>query len=286
MSVMLLGLYGLLIFALIRLASSNPSDPRGWLGSLFVIFLVATFVIGAPSMALKAVGARPVKPGSHADVAAALARLAALADVPSPQLAISQSRVPNAFAVGVTPRRSTVAVTRGLLDTLTPRELEAVLAHELTHIANRDAFVVTSASVLPIAGAYLGRWRFEGYDFRKRERDWREYLAWPFLVGFGGLLYVVGGVLTLAISRYREFVADRGSALLTGAPEQLMSALQKLSDETTRIPRGDLRAMAGLTALCVVPPRPGGSILERDHPPLEKRLAALAKIARELGRGA
>jgi heat shock protein HtpX len=201
-----------------------------------------------------------------------LERLAGLADVPVPRLAVVDTKTPNAFTVGITPGRTVVAVTEGLGQALNDRELEAVLAHELTHIANRDASVMTIVAFpRTIAHALLGDDRF-GLAVL--------FLVWP----LGLPLWVLGTLLTLTISRYREYAADRGSALLTGTPEHLMSALQKLSDR--HIPSGDLRLQGAAEAFCIVPVRTPRFELFMDHPPLEKRLAALEELARKIGKPA
>jgi heat shock protein HtpX len=189
-------------------------------------------------------------------------RLAAQADVPAPDVVVAHSWTPNALAVH-TRGRPIVVVTTELLRRLNPPELEAVLAHEVTHFANRDGAVMTFVGGPALAGAAL--WREDRGKFVVMT------LYWPF--------WLVGLLLMRAMSRYREYAADRGSALLTGAPGQLMSALQKIAG---REPRGDLRGGAAVSALCIVGTRRGG--LLADHPPLEDRLARLAEMARELGK--
>lgn len=239
---------------------------------LLVVGLGAQYGAGQGAL-LKAADARLVRP-SESDLTAVVERVAALADLPPPQLAISSSAVPNAFAFGWASHRSVVVLTRGLCDALTPVELEAVVAHEISHIANRDALVMTAATMPRTLGAEL-------FD----TEGWGIYF-WFFLWPFGFVLWGWATMLTLALSRYRELAADRGSALLTGAPEQLMSALQKLADGISRIPQGDLRIAPGLEALFIVPTRARRFAFLADHPPLEKRLGALAQLAREMGRPA
>ena len=158
-------------------------------------------------------------------------------------------------------------MTSGLLDRLDEGELEAVLAHELMHIANYDSYVLTPASFLASLGALL----------------YRNLITW---VPLWFIPYVIGSGVMFTLSRYREYVADRGAAVLTGAPEQLMSALQKIAAETSLIPSDDLRTYAGLNAFFIVPSHPYRTRweLRMDHPPLTKRLARLAKIAREMGK--
>ena len=167
-------------------------------------------------------------------------------------------------------------MTRGLEASLTDDELDAVLAHELAHIANRDAVVMTAASVPRTIGTLLVGG--EGPDLF--------VLVWLLLWPFGLPLIACGTLITLTISRYREYAADRGSALITGAPENLMSALQKIAGTITQIPERDLREVAGMNAFFIVPTNWRNQVGElfMDHPPLEKRLAALSEIARQMGR--
>jgi heat shock protein HtpX len=248
----------------------------GWLASGLVAFAIA---LGAAiahlhvseSLVLRSARARRRTVIEHR-LQRPLERLAALADVPVPQLAVVDTKTPNAFTVGITPGRTVVAVTEGLSRALDDRELEAVLAHEVSHIANRDASVLTLVS-LPrtVAHALIGDDSF-GYVVL--------FVVWP----LGLPLWALGTVLTLTLSRYREYAADRGAVLLTGAPEHLMSALQKLSDQ--HIPSGDLRLQGAAEAFCIVPVRTPRFELFMDHPPLEKRLAALEKVARSLGKPA
>jgi heat shock protein HtpX len=282
--IVLVALYAGILAGAVAITLSDLEDPRGWFVAPFVAFLLFAFLTSGDSFVLRAVRARVVDRDEAPQLHELLERLAAQADLPAPKLALVDREAPNSFAVGVRRSRFTIGVTRGLLDRLEPAELEAVLAHELSHLENRDAVIVTAASLFPTAGAFLGRWRFGGRDYRERKRDFREYLFWPFEMLLAVTLYAFGSLLTFAISRYREYIADRGSAMLTGAPEQLMSALQKLSSETTRIPERDLRALSGLNALFIVPVRRRVLELTMDHPPLEKRLARLGAIAREMGK--
>jgi heat shock protein HtpX len=249
-----------------------------------VILGVYAHYQGADRLALRAIHAREVGPGDEPDLYAAVEKLSALADIPTPRVAVSALDVPNAFAAGTSPRRATLVVTDGLRTRLETEELEAVLGHELSHVVHRDAFVVTAASLFPTIGAYLGRWRFGTADFRERKRDAREWILWPFIMALAVVLFVFGKLLTFAISRYREYAADRGAVLLTGAPEQLMSALQKVSGEMALIPKRDLRTLAGLNALFIIPAAASRWEVAMDHPPLRKRLARLEEMVRELGK--
>jgi heat shock protein HtpX len=195
--------------------------------------------------------------------------------------------VPNAFATGRSPKHAAVCVTTGLWDRLEPKEVEGVLAHELSHIANRDVLIMTLASffamlaaILTRFGLYAGMWGGDRRDNNNGPPVWLIVFAVSILV------YAISFVLIRTISRYREYAADRGSALITGAPEYLMSALQKISSQITMIPNQDLRQVEGLSAFFIIPAkaRTAAAELFMDHPPLEKRLAALAEIAREMGR--
>jgi heat shock protein HtpX len=217
-------------------------------------------------------------------------RLCALADLPKPRVAVVDTDVPNAFATGRNPKHAVVAVTTGLWRRLEPKEVEAVLAHELSHVANRDVLIMTVASFFALIAATLTRFglyagMFGGYSNRDSNNN-NAIPVWLIVVLVSIVTYALSFILIRTISRYREYVADRGSALLTGAPENLMSALQRISSDMMRIPQRDLREVAGMNAFFIIP----ASVKERtaelfmDHPPLEKRLAALARIAREMGR--
>jgi len=248
----------------------------GWLAYGLVIVAIAlgaalAHLHGSESLVLRSARARRRAVIEHR-LQRHLERLATLADLPVPRLAVVDTKTPNAFTVGITPARTVVAVTEGLSRALNDRELEAVLAHELTHIANRDASVLTVVSFPRTLGQTL-----IGDDSLAVVVL---FLVWP----LGLPLWAVGTLLTLTVSRYREYAADRGAALLTGAPEHLMSALQKLSDQ--HIPSGDLRLQGAAEAFCIVPVRTPRFELLMDHPPLEKRLAALEELARTLGKPA
>jgi heat shock protein HtpX len=216
-------------------------------------------------------------------------RLCALADLPKPRVAIMDTPVPNAFATGRSPKHAAVCVTTGLWKRLEPKEVEGVLAHELSHIANRDVLIMTVASffamlaaMLTRFGLYAGMWGGGG----RRGNNNNGVPVWLIVLAVSIVTYAISYVLIRMISRYREYCADRGSALITGAPEYLMSALQKISSQMTLIPNQDLRQVEGMNAFFIVPAKVKGAAAElfMDHPPLEKRIEALAKIAREMGR--
>jgi heat shock protein HtpX len=199
--------------------------------------------------------------------------------------------VPNAFATGRNPKHAAVAVTRGLWERLEPRELEGVLAHELSHIANRDVLIMTVASFFAMLAALLTRFglyagMFGGGYGGNRDSNNNQVPVWLIVFLVSIVTYALSYILIRTISRYREYAADRGASLITGAPEQLMSALQKIASEMLRIPQRDLREVAGMNAFFIVPTnwRQQAGELFASHPPLEKRLAALERIAREMGR--
>ncbi len=210
-----------------------------------------------------------------------------MADLPKPRVAIVDTDVPNAFATGRNPKHAVVAVTTGLWRRLEPKEIEGVLAHELSHVANRDVLIMTVASFFAMLAALLTRFGLYGGIFGGGRRDNNNGPPiWLIILLVSLVTYVISWVLIRTISRYREYAADRGSALITGAPEYLMSALQKISSQISLIPERDLREVAGMNAFFIIPARvkQTGAELFMDHPPLEKRLAALAEIARQMGR--
>ena len=283
----------------------------GLLGLLYVIFAVVLFqvlnvglvamlviVIGlaavqywtSDKLALAAAGAKIVSPEEAPELHAMVDRLCAMADLPKPRVALIDTDVPNAFATGRSPKHAAVAVTRGLWQRLEPREVESVLAHELSHVANRDVLIMTVASFFAMLAALLTRIGmyagfFGGFGSRDSNNN-NAVPVWLIVMVVSIVVYVLSWILIQAISRYREFAADRGSALITGAPENLMSALQKIASGITQIPQQDLREVAGMNAFFIVPTnwRQQMGELFMDHPPLEKRLAALAAIARDMGR--
>jgi heat shock protein HtpX len=213
-------------------------------------------------------------------------RLCAMADLPKPRIAVVPTDVPNAFATGRNPKNSVVAVTEGLWYRLDKSEVEGVLAHELSHIGNRDVAIMTVSSFFAMVAAMLmrmGLWGGMLGGGRDRSGGTPVWLI-MFLVSM--LTYVISYVLILMISRYREYAADRGAALITGAPENLMSALQKIAGQIQQIPQRDLREVQGMNAFFIIPTNWKGAAGElfMTHPPLEKRLARLGEIAREMGR--
>ncbi len=279
------------------------------LGLLYVVFAVVLFqvlrvglvpmiviVVGiaffqyftSDKLALAASGAKVVERDEAPELHELVERLCAMADLPKPRVAIIDTDVPNAFATGRSPKHAAVAVTRGLWQRLEPREVEGVLAHELSHIANRDVLIMTVASFFAMLAGLLTRFGLYGGMFGGggRSRDNNTVPVWLIVLLVSVVTYVLSQILILAISRYREFAADRGSALITGAPEHLMSALQKIASDIFRIPERDLRQVESMNAFFIIPTsvKSGARTLFMTHPPLEKRLEALSEIAREMGR--
>ena len=214
-------------------------------------------------------------------------RLCAMADLPKPRIAVVPTDVPNAFATGRNPKNSVVAVTEGLWYRLSKPEVEGVLAHELSHIGNRDVAIMTVSSFFAMVAALLMRIGLFGGMFGGGGRDRGGGTpVWLIMFLVAMLTYVLSYVLILMISRYREYAADRGAAIITGAPENLMSALQRIAGQIQQIPQKDLREVQGMNAFFIVPTTVKSSFTElfMTHPPLEKRLARLAAISREMGR--
>jgi heat shock protein HtpX len=284
----------------------------GLLGVLYVVFAVVLFqvlnvglvpmlviVIGlaffqyytSDKLALAASGAQIVSREQAPELHDMVERLCAMADLPKPRVAVIDTAVPNAFATGRNPQHAAIAVTTGLWERLDRREVEAVLAHELSHVANRDVAVMTVASFFAMLAAMLTRFglyagMFGGGYGRRDNNNQGGIPIWAIVMLVSLVTYVLSFILIRTISRYREYAADRGSALITGAPEYLMSALQKIASQMTLIPQRDLREVEGMNAFFIVPTNVKSAAAElfATHPPLEKRLARLADIAREMGR--
>jgi heat shock protein HtpX len=238
------------------------------------------------TVAMKAMRAREVSPQEAPELHGMIDRLCALADMPKPRVGIADMRTPNAFATGRSPERAVVCVTTGILQTLNAEELEAVLAHELSHVAHRDVLVMTVASSAGIAAGMLMRGaQYSGLG-RSRNHNGGGALVVLGMVAVSMVVYAVSFLLLRLLSRYRELSADRAGAYLTYKPAALASALQKISGESAAIPHNDLRAGHAVSALCIVPAFRGASIkaLTATHPPLQQRLEQLARIQTELSR--
>jgi heat shock protein HtpX len=273
------------------------------LGLLYVALVVALLAAGAgmatmllvvaglalaqltlsDRLALRAIGAREVSPADAPGLHAMIERLCVQADLPKPRIAIAPTPVPNAFAMGRSPRSAVVCATTGILELLDPHELEGVMAHELAHVKHRDVLIMTVASFFASIAAMVLQFGVLFGGGRDREGGQPAFVV---VLLVSAVVYALSFVLMLALSRYRELVADRGAALVTGRPSALASALMKLSDGMQRVPQRDLRAAGELNAFFIVPARAKGSIraLLSTHPPVEQRLAALARLESDLQR--
>lgn len=226
------------------------------------------------SVAMRAMGARVVTPEQAPELHSLVDRLCQQADMTKPRVAFADTHVPNAFATGRSPEHSVIAVTRGLLNELEPKEVEAVLAHELSHVAHRDVTVMTVAGVTGVVASLMMR----SFFFTSGNRNNNGVPIQILLMLVGVVVYALSFLLIRVLSRYRELAADRAAALLTGSPSTLASALVKISGQTQRMPQKDLRQTAGAAHLAFFNV---GSLFS-THPTLEKRLAQLEKISRQL----
>jgi heat shock protein HtpX len=271
------------------------------LGLLYVAFVGVLFAAGAGAgiiivvavvllllqlfasdkLALASMGVKEVSPEEEPELHAIVERLCVQADLPKPKVCVLETQMPNAFAMGRSRKSTTVCATRGILDMLTPGELEGVMAHELTHVINRDVMVMTLAGFFASLAALILQFSFffgGGYGNSEEEED-------VFLVVIASVIvYAISFLLMRALSRYREFAADRGGAVLTGRPSALASALIKISGTMERVPSQDLRSAEALSAFFIIPARTKKSLwnLFADHPPLEQRLAALERLESQL----
>ena len=252
---------------------------------LFVMVLVmGLFMVGqfffSDKLALWSMGAKEVSEEEYPELHAMVSRLSQQADLPKPKIAVADSRVPNAFATGKSPSSSAVAVTTGILRTLDEDELEGVLAHELAHIKNRDVMVMTIASFLSTIAFVVVRW---GWLFGGgRQRGGNQA---PVIVAILASLavWIISFLLIRALSRYREYSADRGGAVITGKPSALASALLKISGRMENVPKEDLRDQAEMNAFFIIPIKSGivGRLFS-THPPTERRVERLRELEREL----
>jgi heat shock protein HtpX len=274
------------------------------LGALYVVFAGVILAAGAgigimvlflaglsigqlflsDKLALASMGAKIVSPAEAPGLLAMIERLCIQADLPKPRIAVADSHVPNAFAMGRSQKKAVVCCTTAIMDTLEPHELEGVMAHELTHVKNRDVMVMTIASFFASIAATITQFGFffgGGFGGGDDDGDGPGF-AVVLLVSF--LVYIVSFFLMLALSRYREFAADRGAALITGRPSALASALMKLSSEIQRVPDQDLRQAERMNAFFIVPTSVKSSIhtLFQTHPPMQKRIEALQRLEAQL----
>ena len=274
------------------------------LGAIYVGFVVIllTAGVGATAMflivgglalaqlflsdkiALSAMGAREVSPEQAPGLHAMIERLCIQADLPKPKVAVADIPVPNAFALGRSQKKATVCATTGIMNTLSPAELEGVMAHELSHVKNRDVLIMTIASFFASVAAMITQF---GFFFGGGMGDDDEGPGFLVVLLVSLAVYVISFFLMLALSRYREFSADRGAALVTGRPSALSSALLKISGQMERVPQKDLRAAGEMNAFFIVPTSVKGALqsIFSTHPPMEARIERLGQLERQLQAG-
>ena len=270
------------------------------LGLVYVVFVVALLaanvhgitvaiiagglalvqIFASDKLALAAMGARVVTPQEAPQLHAMIERLCVQADLPKPRVAVANTRMPNAFAMGRSPKSATVCATTGIMELLSPAELEGVMAHELAHVRHRDVMIMTIASFFASIAALILQFGF----FFGGNSDDEDGPSTMVLILVSLVVYVVSFVLMQALSRYREFAADRGAAAITGRPSALSSALLKISGTMDRLPMTDLRAHSEMNAFYIIPANTKKSLLNlfSTHPPVEKRIAQLARLEAQL----
>jgi heat shock protein HtpX len=273
------------------------------LGLLYVVFIAVLATAGAGAitilvvmgglslaqllfsdkLALAAMGAKEVSPEQAPGLHAMIERLCIQADLPKPRIAVADTAVPNAFATGRSQKSATVCATTGIMRTLSPSELEGVMAHELAHVKHRDVLVMTIASFFASLAAIMLQF---GVFFGGGDDD--ENPSFLVILLVSALVYVLSFFLMMALSRYREFAADRGAAIVTGRPSALSAALVKISGAMETVPQHDLREAERMNAFFIVPASVKGSIksLFSTHPPMEKRIERLQQLERQLQQGA
>lgn len=263
-----------------------------WMGvDLTMLMVIAAVMLGiqyffSDKLVLMSSGAKVVTPEQAPRLHAIVDRLCAETGLPKPRVAIVPTDVPNAFATGRSQRHSVIAATQGLLNRLNEDEIVAVLAHELSHVKNRDVAVMTIASFLStVAYYFIMSFMYGGMGRGSGESDQRRNTGGLVIVYvISMVVYVVSLLLTRLLSRYRELAADRGSAFITRRPSTLISALLKISGQMERMPKQDLRSEEGLNQFFIVPALTGRSIMElfATHPSLEKRIRQLERLERSM----
>jgi heat shock protein HtpX len=246
--------------------------------------LLALQFFTSDKLALRAMGAHEVSPQEAPQLHALIERLCVQADLAKPRIYVMNTSMPNAFAMGRSRKAAAVCATTGILELLSPSELEGVMAHELTHIINRDVMVMTLASFFASLASMIVQFGlfFGGGFGGSSDDDDNPSIMVVILVSLA--VYIISFFLMQALSRYREFAADRGAAVITGRPSALSSALLKISGTMERIPQTDLRAHAEMNAFYIFPASAKNSIfnLFSTHPPIEKRIAALSRLEAQL----
>jgi heat shock protein HtpX len=257
-------------------------------GATMMLVIVGAMALAqlflSDKIALSAMGAREVSPSEAPGLHAMIERLCIQADLPKPKIAVADTPVPNAFALGRSQKKATVCATTGIMNTLSPAELEGVMAHELAHVKNRDVLIMTIASFFASIAAMITQF---GFFFGGGMGDDDEGPGFLVVLLVSLAVYVISFFLMLALSRYREFSADRGAALVTGRPSALSSALMKISGRMEQIPQQDLRAAGEMNAFFIVPTSVKGALqsIFSTHPPMEARIERLSELERQLQAG-
>jgi heat shock protein HtpX len=234
-------------------------------------------------LAMHAMGAREVTPQEAPELHAMIERLCIQADLPKPKVAVAFTEMPNAFALGKSQKSATVCATTGIMKMLSPAELEGVMAHELAHVKNRDVMIMTIASFFASVAAMILQFGFLfGGGGGQSDDEGPGFLV---ILLASLAVYVISFFLMMSLSRYREFVADRGAALVTGRPSALASALRKISSGMERLPEKDLRVSNEMSAFFISSPKKAVAGLFATHPPMEKRIEQLMRLEAELQRG-
>jgi heat shock protein HtpX len=286
----------ILSFAILGLLYIIFLSVLAYLGLGFVpIAIVASVMILAQwyfsdKIVLWSSGAKLVTRDQFPELHDLVERIVARNNLPKPKIAVINTRMPNAFATGKGPKSSVVAVTTGLMDILDTLELESVIAHELTHIRNRDVLVLTLASLFSTVAWYLMQFGFYGGLYGGGmgyggNRNNNSAGAMLIVIAVAMLTWIISFLVIRAISRYREYAADRGSAQMTGKPIKLANALMKISGTMKNIPTRDLRQKEGLNAFFIVPALSGSTIgnLFSTHPPVQKRVEKLMEMEASMG---
>ncbi|MDX6686708.1 MAG: heat shock protein HtpX [Baekduia sp.] len=281
-TMLLLGLV-YVVFAAVLFATVG-----GAVAAVGCIVLLLFQFFASDKLALSSMGAKEVSPREAPELHAMVERLCVQADIPKPKIAVVSSPIPNAFAMGRSPKAATVCATTGIMDLLSPSELEGVMAHEITHIVNRDVMLMTLAGFFASIASMIVQFGFLfGGGFGGGNSDDEDGPSFMVVILVSAIVWVVSFFLMQALSRYREFAADRGAAVITGRPSALSSALLKISSINTRIPQDDLRAHAEMNAFYIVPVKVKSSLynLFSTHPPMEQRIAALGRLEAQLQGG-
>src|SRR3954454_12917103 len=279
-TLLLLGLV-YVVFAGVLFASTS-----GAVALVGCALLLGFQFFASDKLALRSMGVKEVSPQEAPELHAMIERLCVQADIPKPKVGVVATPVPNAFALGRSPKSATVCATTGIMDLLSPAELEGVMAHEITHIVNRDVMIMTLAGFFASIASMIVQFGFffgGGYGGSSSDDD-DDGPSFMAIILVSAIVWIVSFFLMQALSRYREFAADRGAAVITGRPSALASALLKISGINERIPQGDLRAHAEMNAFYIVPVKVKASIYNvfPTHPPMEKRIAALSRLEAQL----